>query len=104
MSATSDRNLLVGVLALPLGFIDRDQLVTALRGWVPAKESLLEDILLEQRALTPDTRDLLLALVDKHLEMHDRDAEKSLQAVSFLEPLETTLNAMNDSDLDASLR
>ena len=47
MPAT-DRNLLVGVLALQMDFIDRDQLVAALRAWIADKTRALDDILRDQ--------------------------------------------------------
>ena len=41
-------------------------------------------ILLERGSLAGDTPPLLVALVDKHLEMHGGDPERSLASVSSL--------------------
>ena len=72
-----DRNLLIGVLALQMDFIDRDQMVAAMHTWISNKAHSLDRILLEQYALEDETHALLVALVDKHLEMHGGDAERS---------------------------
>jgi hypothetical protein len=39
--SSADQNLLFGVLALELDFIDRDQLIQAMRGWVVNKSKSL---------------------------------------------------------------
>src|SRR5271157_3500051 len=68
-----DRNLLFGILALQMDFITREALVAAMHAWVLAKDKPLGEILVEQKALTADSLDLLEALVKKHLAMHDGD-------------------------------
>ena len=62
-----DRNLLFGILALQMDFISREALVAAMNAWVLAKDKPLGEILVEQKALAADSRDLLEALVQKHL-------------------------------------
>src|SRR5712671_6538881 len=69
----TDRNLLFGILALQMDFISRDALIQAMNAWVLEKSKPLEQILLDRKALSPDTHDLLKALVGKHLEMHNND-------------------------------
>ena len=44
LSAASDRNLLLGILAVQLDFIGRDQLVDALHAWVLQKARPLDEI------------------------------------------------------------
>ena len=100
---SSDRNLLVGILALQLEFISRDQLVAAMQWWMREKNEKLEDILVKQQSLTTDTRKLLEALVEKHLEIHGHDAERSLKEVSSIGPLKNDLQSIADTDLEASL-
>ena len=63
MSDSTDRNLLFGILALQMDFIDREQLVAAMNAWVLEKGKPLGEILVEQSALKPDTHALLVALV-----------------------------------------
>jgi tRNA A-37 threonylcarbamoyl transferase component Bud32 len=99
----ADRNLLFGILALQMDFITRDALIGAMHAWVLAKAKPLGQILLEQRALREDTHALLDALVHKHLQLHDDDAEKSLAAVSSVGSVRQELAQLADPDIDASL-
>src|SRR5262249_2690937 len=77
----SDRNLLFGILALQMDFIRRDSLIAAMHAWVLDKAKPLGQILLDQGALAPADRELLDAMVRRHLEKHGQDAERSLAAV-----------------------
>jgi eukaryotic-like serine/threonine-protein kinase len=47
-SATGDRNLLFGILALQMDFIGRDALVKAMNAWVLDKAKPLGRILLDK--------------------------------------------------------
>jgi serine/threonine-protein kinase len=100
---SADRNLLFGILALQMDFISRDALVNAMNAWVMEKSKPLRKIFLEQGALRADAHDLLEALVDKHLELHGNDAEKSLASMSSLDSLRQALKQIGDPDLEASL-
>jgi eukaryotic-like serine/threonine-protein kinase len=102
-SAHADRNLLFGILALQMDFIGRDALVAAMNAWVLDKTKSLGQILLDQGALRPDTHAVLEALVQKHLELHDGDAAKSLAAVSSLGSARQALQEVADADVQASL-
>jgi serine/threonine-protein kinase len=99
----ADRNLLFGILALQMDFVSRDALIAAMNAWVLDKSKHLGRILVEQRALRPDNRDLLDALVARHLEMHGGDVEKSLAAVQVPAPLRAELHSLSDGDVQASL-
>jgi serine/threonine-protein kinase len=102
-AAPSDRNLLFGVLALQMDFIGRDTLIAALHAWVLDKTRSLGEILVAQQILNPDERDLLDALVQKHLDRHRGDIEKSLAAVAVSAPLHEELRCLADADVQASL-
>src|SRR5581483_8405721 len=84
--AASDRNLLFGILALQMDFVTRDQLVAAMHAWVLDKAKALGDLLVAQKAMAAERRQLLDALVQEHLRQHGNDAEKSLQALSSAGP------------------
>src|SRR5581483_5303938 len=84
MSASADRNLLFGILALQMDFVRTDALIAAMHAWVLAKHRPLADILAEQGALKADHRTLLEALVQAHLAQHGGDARQSLAALSSL--------------------
>ena len=102
-AAYSDRNLLFGVLALQMDFLDRDALIAAINAWIHEKTKPLGDILVEQRTLRADERDVLDALVQKHLDRHCGDVEESLAAVEVPTPLREELRSLADPDVQASL-
>jgi serine/threonine-protein kinase len=99
----ADRNLLFGILALQMDFITRDALVAAMSAWVLAKEKPLGELLLAQGALRPDAHALLQALVEKYLEMHGHDAERSLAALSSIGSVRERLKHVADPEVEASL-
>jgi serine/threonine protein kinase/tetratricopeptide (TPR) repeat protein len=53
--------------------------------------------------LDDETRQLLVAMVDRHLALHDNNAEKSLQSVSSLGSVRDELRSLADPDINASL-
>src|SRR6266536_2643278 len=95
--AINDRNHLYGILAQQMDFISRDALINAMNAWVQRKATPLGQILLEQKALTRDTHALLEALVNKHLDVHGNDAEKSLAAVSSGDSVKHDLERIADA-------
>lgn len=100
----TDRNLLLGLLALQNNLITREQLVTAFSLWVLDKQRGLVDLLQEQHALQPDTRALLEALVRLHVERHNNDPQQSLQALSTLDDARGELLSIASPELQASLQ
>jgi DNA-binding beta-propeller fold protein YncE/tRNA A-37 threonylcarbamoyl transferase component Bud32 len=99
----ADRNLLFGILALQMDFIQRDALIAAMHAWVLDKARPLGLILVDQQALRPEQHELLDKLVAMHLECHQADPEKSLAAVSMPPPLRAALCSLAYGDLEASL-
>jgi tRNA A-37 threonylcarbamoyl transferase component Bud32 len=99
----ADRNLLFGILALQMDFIQRDALIAAMNAWVLDKAKPLGQILVEQGALHPDNRAVLEPLVQRHLAMHEGDPEKSLAAIAVPTPLRQELRSLADGDVQASL-
>jgi serine/threonine-protein kinase len=99
----ADRNLLLGILALQMDFIDRDALIAAMHAWVLHKDKPLGHILREQGELSPERLQLLDALVAEHLNAHDNDPERSLAALSSLGSARQDLQAIADPDVQASL-
>ena len=61
----SDRNLLVGILALQLSLINEQQLLTGVKAWAFDKSKFLEDLFLEQQAIGEESRSMLRALVER---------------------------------------
>jgi serine/threonine-protein kinase len=99
----SDRNLLFGILALQMDFIDRDTLVRGMHAWILDKAKPLGQVFREQGALAEDTHALLEALVAKHLALHGGDAQRSLAAVSSLGSVRDDLRRIDDAEVQASL-
>jgi eukaryotic-like serine/threonine-protein kinase len=92
----ADRNLLFGILALQMDFINRDALIQAMHAWVLEKAQPLGQILVDQGALRRHTLPLLEALVQKHLELHGHDAQQSLAALSSLGSVRKEWNRLRD--------
>src|SRR5262245_43031686 len=99
----SDRNLLFGIVALQLNFIDRDALVGAMHAWVLDKSRPLGHILQEQGRLAADVRGMLDGLVDRHIRDHGGDPQQSLAALSSVSSARAALQPILDSDLQASI-
>jgi serine/threonine-protein kinase len=97
------RNLLFGLLAFQLNFIDRAALLGAFDDWVAQKSRRLADRLVERGALTAARRAVLDALVDEHLHLHGDDPEQSLAHLDVAEPLRQALASIADPDLHATL-
>jgi serine/threonine protein kinase/formylglycine-generating enzyme required for sulfatase activity len=98
-----DRNLVFGILALQLDFINRDQLVDALQAWLLDKSQPLGRILVEKGALSRSRHDVLQALVEEHLAAHEGDPEKSLTILGFsTSPVEGQME-MNAGEVLATL-
>lgn len=101
--ASTDRNLLAGVLALQMDFINQAQLVAAMNAWVANKEQSLEQILIAQGALDDEAHQLLGRLIQRHLKQHGEDPERSLRAVPQLGGLAATLRELADDQVNATL-
>jgi len=99
----SDRNLLLGVLAMQMDFISDDALVGALKEWVFNKRQSLAQILLTRGDLGAEECHLLEALVQKHIARHDNDPARSLAAVPAPPRVRQSLHAVSDPEIDASL-
>jgi serine/threonine protein kinase len=102
-SPAADRNLLFGILALQMDFINRDALIQALNAWVRDKAQPLGAILLAHGALRADQGALVESLVQAHLEARGGRPAHSLAALSVRDTLRQDLEQVADPDLDASL-
>ncbi len=103
-SHNADRNLLVGIIALQMDFISRDQLIAAMAAWVVDKHKALGQVLSEQGVLSPEDHEGIESLVRRHLLRHGNDAERSLAALSSIgQRLRDELSRIADPDIQASL-
>ena len=101
--ASADCNLLFGILALQMGFVTRDALLSGMHSWVFAKDRPLGELLQERRALTPQQRQVLDAVVAEHLKAHGGDVRRSLATAARPSVIDVDLESIADLDLQASL-
>ena len=101
--ARADRNLLYGILALQMDFINRDALIRAMHAWVLEKTKPLGVILREHGDLTEDVHVVLETLVRKHLERHGQDVRESLAAAQPDAALVVDLASLPDPQIQASV-
>jgi serine/threonine-protein kinase len=101
--ASTDRNLLAGVIALQMDFINRDQLIAAMNAWVANKDQTLEQLLVSQGALDAEANQLLGGLIKRHLKQHGGDVERSLRAVPQLATIQAALQDLGDDQVNATL-
>lgn len=99
----SDENLLLGVLALQMGFISREELTAAAGAWMLQESSSLGDVLRQRGEIDTDSQGLLEKLVQKHLEMHGNDPKRSLAAADLSSSLMDDLCRLNNGEIDATL-
>jgi serine/threonine-protein kinase len=99
----SDRNLLLGVLAMQLDFVTREDLQAALQAWAADRARPLGDVLVERRALAVRRRVLLEELVDEFLVQHDLSASESLAAACAAREVPVDLESLTGPALRGSL-
>jgi eukaryotic-like serine/threonine-protein kinase len=78
MSTSTDRNLLLGILAVQLDFVTKDALIGAMNAWLLDKKRSLGEILSIQGHLSAERMQLLTALVAEHLKQHNDHAQKRI--------------------------
>jgi serine/threonine-protein kinase len=101
MDMHNARNLTTAMLAFQAGMINRDQMLRAIRLWISDKRRNLCDILVEQSAIDSNSRDLLVALVAKHEEIHRDQPNRSMEVLSSIDSsLTKSLHALEDSDIE----
>jgi len=102
-SPAADRNLLYGILALQMGFVTRDTLLSGMQAWVFTKNRSLGDLLQEQGALSPSQCQALDLVAAEHLKAHGGDPQRSLAAVGHLSMLDGALRSVADPELQTSI-
>lgn len=103
MSADSDRNLIVGLLALQLDFINQDQLVTALLAWNQNKAEPLEAVFLEQKLVDTTTAELITSLVEQRTSL-EKELAVSLVGEKELDALNTEIESSKAPELYRSIQ
>jgi eukaryotic-like serine/threonine-protein kinase len=98
----TDRNLLLGVLALQLDLIDRDGFVNACAAWATRKDTPLADVLTALGLLTADDLREVERLLERRLKKHGGDVQASLGEVAD-HVVRGAVAAVGDDDLAGSL-
>lgn len=101
---TTDQNLVMGLLALHMEFIDRAQLVTAIGTWLADKQASLTQVLTELGHLTPEHRSLIEVLAAEKLKRSGGDAAHALNALGAPRDVVAELKHLVDPELHVSLR
>jgi serine/threonine-protein kinase len=99
----TNRDLLVGLLALQNGLVDQDKLILAFRTWTRDRSRPIAEILAIQGAIDAGDRDLLEALAAKQIKRHGGDVEKSLAAIPAGISTRESLARIGDAALEHSL-
>jgi len=102
-SNDTDFHLLFGILAYQFDFIDRSELIAAIRNWIGHKDSSLADLLVERGALSARDRELLEPMVHRHVQLHGGEAAASLGALSSAESARSELSEIADPDIERSV-
>lgn len=103
VQSKADRNLLIGILAVQMDFIARDQLIEAMNSWLLDKSQSLDAVLFQQSAIDAESQRLLVALVDKHIARHAGDTVKSLASLSQSVGIPAELDRIEDGEVSKTL-
>jgi eukaryotic-like serine/threonine-protein kinase len=100
-SPADERDWLFGAIAFQMGFVARDDLLSALRARISASDRTLARLLVDHEALTSHQSYLLDELVDEHIKAHGGDVRCSLDAVPRPAFLEGALQNAGDTPAPA---
>jgi PAS domain S-box-containing protein len=100
-SLETDRNLLIGVLALQAGLIDSKQFVEVCALWTTTKETSLIELLVERGWIRPDDVAPIEYLLRRNLEQHGGEAGPTLTIVE--DEVKRQLVALNDPEIQGCL-
>ncbi len=99
----TDRDLLLGVLALQLDFFTRDDFHSALHAWGDGRRGPLGEFLVEHNLLTPRRRALLEDVVCEYLAQHGMDVAQGLSAACAAREAPLDLDALATPAVRATL-
>ena len=97
-TASTDRNLLFGVLAVQLDFVSRDDLVSVTGRWMQDQDQSLSDLLVEQGLLSAEESKLIDNVVQQHLARNNDDPKQTLESIEVFQALRSTLESMPDAE------
>ncbi len=103
MASDSTQDLLLGFIAFQMGFVRREHLVAAVRVWLSDKSRPVEEILVEQGAMSEADRRFLAPLVARHVENHNGNVTECLTALSSIGSVADELWSVGDDQVKATL-
>ena len=98
-----DHNLLLGILAIRGGLVERAAVAGAFRTWVADKTQTLGGLLVAQGALTRGQLARLETQLAEELQKHGNDPTKTLAAIGSFDTLAGELEQLADPDLRQTL-
>jgi tRNA A-37 threonylcarbamoyl transferase component Bud32 len=98
-----EKDLLFGMIALQVGLIDQSKLVAAFQAWTLDKARGLAEHLVGRGDLDADDRAAVAALVERHLNRHGGDVERSLAAIPAGRSTRESLAGIGDADIEVIL-
>jgi serine/threonine protein kinase len=102
--ASSDHNLLFGVLAWQNGLIAESQLLSGLKAWSFEKTTPLGQHLVREGAISPSLCERLNRMVTDHIALFEGDPAQSLHALSSVSAVSARIrDAVSDDELHVSL-
>ncbi|MEM8944461.1 MAG: WD40 repeat domain-containing serine/threonine protein kinase [Planctomycetota bacterium] len=99
----NNRDLLYGVLAVQMGYVDRRQLISAIGSRHAGDLESMGDVLLHQQVIDEECKRSLDQLVEDHIALHGNDSAKSLATLGGIGSLENELRTLGFSDVNATL-
>jgi formylglycine-generating enzyme required for sulfatase activity/serine/threonine protein kinase len=98
----AEHNLIFAGLSLQLGIIAKDKVIRAFTEWLFDKAKPLGEILVHQKAITPEQRKTLESAVEAHIQQEGGE-QKALASLNHVKDLESDLDHLADNDLNQSL-
>jgi len=98
----AEHNLIFAGLGLQLGIIAKDKVIRAFTEWLFDKTRPLGEILVHQKAITPEQRKTLESAVTAHIQQEGGE-QKALASLNHVKDLESDLDHLADNDLNQTL-
>ena len=98
----AEHNLIFAGLGLQLGIIAKDKVIRAFTEWLFDKARPLGEILIHQKAITPEQRKALESAVEAHIQQEGGE-QKALASLKNVRALEDELNHLDDEDINNTI-
>ncbi len=98
----TDQNLLFGVLALELDYIDHRQFAEVCCAWAAHKEKCLADLLIERRWIRAEERDEVQRLMERKVQRRQGDVRQTLSDAAGPQ-LRDVMHGVGDADVEQTL-